>query len=449
MSESMNNPLNDFLEMEESSNGMFEDNPFVSQAMPQTVPQPDSTHMQPQFAPAQSLAPSIPFDAATAQIYAPAAATPSKSVNNAPDPLTAALAKAKAQSNERLVAECANRDAVFSYGKAKDPITDRSLTFDELREKYESDFPEMTESKKVEWSVSYGKETKVITNPGSDKIYDIKSEIEKSKIFLDGIKKAKSDADKNPECIVKPRIKAQSKGEIIPLSSYKELCLTGEETRNSQKAIILMPSSDGRIYQIRKTPIGSFAAQADNLPEFQTVVPGFQMTLPKIPMQILMLIWDFFSSLSEEYKLEALVHILYDTKRGKYTVRVPKQRLTHVSVDSVTDEEYPEHMIHVMDIHSHNTMPAKFSAIDDEDEKPTRLYAVMGRLDKAFPDIRVRASCGGKFIPVRPTDVFDTKASVLAHPKNWDDQLRLSNHEKCFTTLFHRLTKAPADGGNP
>ena len=328
-----------------------------------------------------------------------------------------------------MVESCVNREAIFSYGKAKEPITDRDFTFEDLREKYESDFPELAESKKVEWTVTYGKESKTINNPGSDKIYEIKAEIEKSKKFLDGIKKAKSDTDRNPECIVKPRIKAQSKGEVIPLSSYKEFCTTLDEARKSDKAIVLLPSEDGRLYQMRKTPVGTFTAPVGKLPEFPGIIPGFQMTVPKIPMYLLLFIWDFFAGLSERYTLEALVHILYDTKRNKYTVRIPKQKLTHTSVDCVMEEDYPEHMIHVMDIHSHNVMPAEFSTVDDEDERPTRLYAVMGRLDRVLPDITVRASCGGKFIPVNPADVFDIKSTSFPHPKIWDEKIELPKPE--------------------
>ena len=121
---------------------------------------------------------------------------------------------------------------------------------------------------------------------------------------------------------------------------------------------------------------------------------------------------------------------LYDMHTKEYTVRVPKQKLTHVSVDSVLEEEYPDHLIHVMDIHSHNTMPAKFSPVDDADEKPTRLYAVMGMLHRAFPDICVRASCAGHFIPVDPIDVFDTKATNFPHPSIWDEQIDLPDPEE-------------------
>ena len=456
MSENTQNPLNDFLAMEENDSGMFADIPFPTSVTPQTVvpsasPQPQASVAQqviqmPQ-APAEESAPvqNTLFAEALAQTPAAASPTANNTVQNiadAPDPFTAALTNAKAQSDNRLVEGCASRDAVFSYGKAKDPITDRDCTFEDLREKYESDFPELSDSKRVSWTVTYGKETKTINNPGSDKVYDIKTEIEKSKKFLDGIKKAKSEADKNPECIVKPYIKAQSKGEVISLSSYKEFCSTEVEAQESKKAIVLLPSSDGRLYQVRKTSVGNFIAQADHLPEVPAIGTGFQMTLPKIPMHILMFIWDFFAGLSEKYELEALVHILYDTKREKYTIRVPKQKLTHVSVDSVMEEEYPEHMVHVMDIHSHNTMPAKFSSVDDEDEKPTRLYAVMGRLDKVLPDITVRASCGGKFIPVEPADVFDIKSNAFPHPKTWDDQIELPENEDIFALPIPKQHRA-------
>ena len=476
-----NNPLNDFLNMQEETPTMFggfafppvtpevvptvpaQEPSVPMQSVQQTVPQqpaaPAAAPMQGslfQAAMAQTPAgqqPVIPPVQQTAATPAPQPApqsapapAPAPEIANAPDPLSAALAKAKQQGDARLVEACAARDAMFHYGKAKDPITDRNCTFEDLRAKYEADFPELSESKKVEWSVTYGKESKTIVNPGSDKIYVVKAEMEKSKKFLEGIKKAKSEAEKNPECIVKPRIKAQSKGDVIQLNAYKEFCSTEEEAQGSTKAIVLLPSSDGRIFQLRKTPVGNFLAQADILPEFPKIQPGFQMSLPKIPMHILMFIWDFFAKLSERYELEALVHILYDTHAREYTVRVPKQKLTHVSVDSELDEEYPDHMIHVMDIHSHNTMPAKFSPVDDADEKPTRLYAVMGMLHRTFPDICVRASCAGHFIPVNPTDVFDTKATTFPHPAIWDEQIDLPDPADIPVTSMPRRIRCTIAG---
>ena len=52
-------------------------------------------------------------------------------------------------------------------------------------------------------------------------------------------------------------------------------------------------------------------------------------------------------------------------------------------------------------------MDAYFSSTDNSDEKATRIYAVIGRLDKLFPDISMRISVGGKFVDINPTDVFE------------------------------------------
>lgn len=413
MSEDTRNPLSAFLESKADS---ATDNPFGDMSFfdPTSVQeQPHPTPVTPEAPPEETPQPEEPT---------PPAEEPAPPAAVIEDPFAAAMAKAKAKSEERLIDGFAERDAVFCYGKAKDPITNRDSTFEDLRQRYETDFPELSEGKKVSWTVTYGKVTKTITNPGGDKVYDIKAEIEKSKAFLDGIKKAKTDAEKNPECIIKPRITGQSKGEMPP-PSYKDYCSSLEDARQSNKSIVVLPSKDGRLYQMRKTPVGIFTAPADRLPEFSQITPGFEMLLPKIPQHILAQVIGFFSALSKRSELEALVHILYDTRNNRYILSVPQQSISHASVRSVMETDYPEEMIHVMDIHSHNTMPAEFSAVDDKDEQATRLYAVVGRLDRFFPDIRVRASCGGHFQDLDPEDIFESGNGATAYPSAWDDRI--------------------------
>ncbi|MFR4931328.1 MAG: hypothetical protein ACLUBT_12115 [[Clostridium] leptum] len=224
MSESTNNPLNDFLNGAEEENDLFADFPFpVSEETADERPAEEKNPTQeaagaesaqegnsvadnPEF---EEIKPEEPEssqvvqrpDQKQASLFETALAQTPAAPQQAPqtqeeDPFTAALKKAKAKSDERLTASIAEKAAIFSYGKAKDPIDDRECTFEDLRLKYETDFPELSESKKVSWSVAYGKVTKTISNPGSDKVYDVKAEIEKSKAFLDGVKKAKTDAEK-------------------------------------------------------------------------------------------------------------------------------------------------------------------------------------------------------------------------------------------------------------
>lgn len=88
----------------------------------------------------------------------------------ASDPFEAALAKAQADSGQRHIEALCGALPVFSYAGAKEDISDPEITFDGLREKYQTDFPELSEKKKVSWTVSYGKINKVFSNPESDKV---------------------------------------------------------------------------------------------------------------------------------------------------------------------------------------------------------------------------------------------------------------------------------------
>lgn len=337
------------------------------------------------------------------------------------DPFDAAMQNLEAQGEKRMLEALAAKPAVFSYAKVKENIKDRDSTFEDLRQKYEADFPELSDSKTISWTVNYGKTTKSVSNPGSDKVYDIKAEIENSKAFKEALKKAKTDADKNPECIVKLFKKAQTKGEA--LSCIKELCLTKAEAAQTNKPIVLLPSKDGRVYEQRRNEIGCFTAPAENVREFEDIQAEFKMALPKIPAHIFSKVMGFFKSISDELHYEVLVHILYDTEEKVYIIKVPKQRISEASVNSETDEPYPDRYIHVIDFHSHNTMPAVFSGTDNADEKETRLYAVAGRFNRTFPEITVRAGCAGKFIPLNPEDVFEGDF-FGSYPEEWKENIR-------------------------
>lgn len=354
-------------------------------------------------------------------VMQPAAPDPAPVQETMLDPFDAAMQNLEVQGEKRMLDVLAAKPAIFSYAKVKENIEDRDSTFEDLRQRYEADFPELSDPKTISWTVNYGKTSKSVSNPGSDKVYDIKAEIENSKAFKEALKKAKTDAEKNPECIVKLFKKAQTKGEA--LSGIKELCLTKAEAAQTNKPIVLLPSKDGRVYEQRRNEIGCFTAPSENVREFEDIRAEFKMALPKIPAHIFSKVMGFFKSISDELHYEVLVHILYDTEEKEYIIKVPKQRISEASVNSETDEPYPDRYIHVMDFHSHNTMPAVFSGTDNADEKETRLYAVAGRFNQTFPEITVRAGCAGKFIPLNPKDVFEGDF-FDSHPEEWKENIR-------------------------
>lgn len=394
-------------------------NPQTPQAAPPTEQQviPQAQQVVPQVQPAAQQQPV----AQPQPVMQQAAPDPAPVQETMLDKFDMVMQNLEVQGEKRMIEALAAKPAIFSYAKVKENIEDRDSTFEDLRQKYEADFPELSDPKTISWTVNYGKTTKSVSNPASDKVYDIKAEIENSKAFKEALKKAKTDADKNPECIVKLFKKAQTKGEA--LSGIKELCLTKAEAAQTNKPIVLLPSKDGRVYEQRRNEIGCFTAPAENVREFEDIQAGFKMALPKIPAHIFSKVMGFFKSISDELHYEVLVHILYDTEEKEYIIKVPKQRISEASVNSETDEPYPDRYIHVMDFHSHNTMPAVFSGTDNADEKETRLYAVAGRFNRTFPEITVRAGCAGKFIPLNPEDVFEGDF-FGSYPEEWKENIR-------------------------
>ena len=374
----------------------------------------------------ESTAP-IPVTPTTVQVptlkpmSAPTPATAPKQAPTPPpaNPFEAAMAQAQADSDKRLADIFQSTQPIFSYANCKESIADSEKTFDELRAQYETDFPELSEKKKVSWTVSYGKVTKTVTKPEVEKIYDVKNDIENSKQFLDGIKNAKNDKERKPECLVTPKVIAQSKGKF---PSYKGMYPNMASALADNKPIMFVPDKAGGMYEIRCNDIGTFVTPADIPPEevFQadatsneqadTLSPSFIFKLPKIPFSLLHSVITFFRECAY-WDLEVMVYILYDPKTNAYHIHVPTQYVSEDSIEvrlSEDDLKNTDEYVHIMDIHSHHKMSAKFSEVDNKDETATRLYGVIGRTNMFFPELNVRMSNGGKFHEIDPVDIFET-----------------------------------------
>ena len=329
-----------------------------------------------------------------------------------------------------------DKPPIFKYGSAKDPIEDASMTFEELRIKKAEDFPELEDSKKVSWTVKYGDVTKAVLQPKETTIAKIKEEIEKSKPFLDAIKKGKV---KDPECLVTPKVTAGSKG----IASYKGVFPTVEAARRSDKIINLIPSSDGRIYELRKTELGEFIAPKSRITDFSEVRAGFTPALPLIPRELMGQIISFFRSFMRDgVEVEALALVYWDRQEEKFVLHIPQQKTSKAYIGFTLDAgEFPEdRYLHYADIHSHNSMAAKFSAVDDADEKATRLYIVVGRLQQFYPDISARVSCGGTYLGIDAADVIEGVGEEF--PPEWLEKVERQPRERCYGMNDPKMEKA-------
>jgi hypothetical protein len=186
----------------------------------------------------------------------------------------------------------------------------------------------------------------------------------------------------------------------------------------SGKPICVVPSNDGNVYEIRSNTVGCFVTKANNLAGLSEIRAGFIPALPPIPQIIIDQTVAFFRAFMERgHETEALVNVYWDKLERQYHTHVPHQTVTRVEVKTVLADIDDARFVHVADIHSHNTMPARFSAADDADEKAARIYMVIGRLDRLYPEISVRIASGGSFLELDPNAVIAPAPSL--YPSEW------------------------------
>ena len=370
------------------------------QAMPNVIPQPAPTEQHPAPAVQQPMPPTV---------------QPAMS-GMAVNPLMEAAEQADNKAVQAMAKSLTELLPVFSYNDCEEEITNPNMSFEDLRLEKMEDFTEMEDRTKVKWFVKYGSVKKEITKPKQESIAKVKAAIEVSAEFLAGLKKAKN---KNPRCKVEPVVYTQKKG----IAAYKGLFATPEEAAESDKMICIFPARDGRVYEMRKTQLGTFTVPRDTVEELSQVSAGFKPALPLVPHALFTQILAFFKFYAAQEKpLETLVNLYWDTKMKRFLPVIPRQKVTGVEIETMGEDGLDtERYIHYMDLHSHNIMPAFFSATDNADEKAARVYIVVGRLQDAQPQIMARISCSGHFQSIPLESVVEVYKPNF--PKHWQSSI--------------------------
>lgn len=122
--------------------------------------------------------------------------------------------------------------------------------------------------------------------------------------------------------------------------------------------------------------------------------------------------------------MDALVNYrrerIYQIKTNPWKVFVPRQFTTKASAKLV---DFSESKKTIFEIHSHNTMDAFFSFIDDEDEVGFKIYGVIGNV-VGQPEISFRIGVFGYRFPIAASLVasipFFMKDKHLEEPSLWN-----------------------------
>jgi len=180
------------------------------------------------------------------------------------------------------------------------------------------------------------------------------------------------------------------------------------------------------LYRVVNTPVGRVVAKVVGWtdkslpPKPANFAEGFSFGCPKIPAELLLQTISFFKAVNAKHKAEAFVSLWL--KDGEYHIHVPEQDVSGAKVRHEQDYN-PEGAAEILQIHSHNTMQAFWSSVDDADEscQGNRCYGVIGKIEQPIPMSKWRVKAGQAFYDIRLVDLFEFPDYEINHVINGAD----------------------------
>lgn len=175
-------------------------------------------------------------------------------------------------------------------------------------------------------------------------------------------------------------------------------------------------------------------------PELETIIPVFHHKvygLPTIkpylklipglvPKEIVTEMWrrSVMATDTNGKGTEILFHLT--AVNNRWQLIQPEQIASPFSCQPSHDGAGSSYLTAAIECHSHNSMPAFFSATDDADEGGVRVYAVLGKIFSSQPEIAVRIGIYRNYflipavwvfeLPIFLKDVLETHENQTAQP---------------------------------
>jgi PRTRC genetic system protein A len=131
---------------------------------------------------------------------------------------------------------------------------------------------------------------------------------------------------------------------------------------------------------------------------------------PRIPKELLLEVWRSSCSACES-NLEMLFH--FHNRNGEWNLQIPEQTQNPTSCQLAESGSQASHHHAIVEIHSHASMPAFFSSVDNADETGFRIYGVLGRVNTTKPEIQMRVGLFQHCWNVPAKTVFDIESDFF------------------------------------
>lgn len=237
---------------------------------------------------------------------------------------------------------------------------------------------------------------------------------------------------------IDPKLRSMVESKIIKLVSG----FTGNalEFDNQGKTKILFTQGDG-MWAMVDRPFSKIIVKQEptHYPgEPVGLESGFKLKIPKLPYKLFGQILSFFRhyvfDLGYHGCTEAMVWVYYDSRNQEYFIEIPKQEVSGGGVKYLFEDQNPrckeQGVYRVFDIHSHNTMSAFFSCVDDRDEKGWQFYGVIGEIGRDNKDAYTtafRAGIDGYYHNSNYSELVEPidESIDISYPKEWENKVTM------------------------
>lgn len=198
----------------------------------------------------------------------------------------------------------------------------------------------------------------------------------------------------------------------------------------------------GGLYLRKKLGRIDAIVPVDKISILGDVQPAARYDLPQIPKHMFAKVIAFFKKIYEEHHSEAIVLVHFNEETEKFKLQIPHQKVTGAGINYLRTVTYPGYT-KVCTIHSHSSMSAFHSGVDDKDEEDTDgLHITVGHLnwDNWAFDLSVSVVFNGKRFMANAEDYIEG----LGHIEYEDTPSVYSGwYSKYFSTSKQTTTYKP------
>jgi len=181
------------------------------------------------------------------------------------------------------------------------------------------------------------------------------------------------------------------------------------------------------IYLKKKLGIMESITPVDSISTLKSIEMMAQMHIKPIPAYQFAQVESFFRAVYEEYRSEAIVLLFYNEEKKTYKIVPPSQKVSAGGLSynrAITVDGY----IMVGDIHSHGSMSAFHSGVDDKDEESfDGLHITIGNCNSEQVSISASIVSNGHRFLVEPSDYVNR----LVLTKDIDEEI-----EKPYSVIY-------------